>query len=939
MKKSLTLLLALLASFSLFAQVGTDIATTWYGLQTNASAGDRIVNLGDGHLIMSWTHGGQGNGFPNRGSGFAELQNGEWDIFTQSDLPVAIETASLGAYRCGWPSIGETSAGRTIIMSHHFPSANTIDKNGLVYNFKDEGDTEWTTAWFHDMENVDFNTDAIWTRMSISGMDVHLINGQWEIPWNGVSGGLQYHRSLDGGDSFESIPLPDMDISQTGVITGDSYAIHSNGDIVAIIANELNPMLWKSSDRGATWTTTRIIETSNPSYDPDNTTHDYDPIISSDGSMDVLIADDGVVHVFMARSMNIDSDPGDGGWSFYTPTRMGIMYWNDQTAGLALTLGKTVIKDEDGDLFPTYESDRQYLVGQSTHPRAGKDADGNIYLVFGQTVDGDLDEEGIPYRDVFAIKSTDGGASWVGPVNLTDSPGSESYYGFIAREVDENLHMIYQNDEFTGEPVYNSQTEVAGNNIKYMSFPVADIVDPPAGAHNTVPLYFTPYDLGEEQSLWANCPLVDQYIEGWTLTAVDYPDGDILELISTSTAEFDIAGTFEISLSIQDSDGNLAHRINIVDEDPGYILEEAGLIETTVEIFVDDEVPEVIVNGDTEWELLLNGAIEIPPFTITDNSDGLGCPISTWEIQNMPDTSLPGIYEILIVATDFTGNEGVAVLTVTVGTVDESFPEITLTDPFTGLAIEGGEYTVEGGAGLQFFPDWAPILTPEDNITDLQSSDVSTAGFVDMTVVGDYEVSYTVSDDAGNETVVTIIVHVVDTVQPIILSPLNGQTISVECGNVGFQSLAELSTQDGFSTEYLIFGDPVNVDIDCEYNVTYLAEDASGNVSPNSITVTYSVEGCDMDCNVGIDDENDLERSFVIRPNPGIGLFLIEFNIEINQKINWQVFDIAGRSILSKSTEAQEALEIDIRNQPDGIYLLEMELNGEKIKDRIVLQR
>lgn len=935
MKKSLTHLLTMLACIALYAQPGTDLATTWYGLQSNAASADRIVNLGNGNLIMSWTHGGQENGFPNRGSGFAELENGEWDILMQSDLPVAIETASLGGYRCGWPSIGRTTAGRTIVFSHHFPASGTIAKNGLVYNFKDEGDDNWTSTWFHDMDNVAYNTEAIWTRMSVSGMDIHLINGQWDNPWNGVQGGLQYHRSLDGGDSFESIPLPGMDANNHGFISGDSYAVHSNGDFVAIVANEINPTLWKSNDRGETWTMTRIIETSNPAYDPDGVLDELDPVVSSDGSMDVLVTDDGVAHVFMARVVNVDDSAGDGNWTVFPSTQAGILYWNDQAGVEASTIGKTVLKDENGDLFPTYEIDRQYLIGQSAQPRAGKDADGNIYLVFGQTVDGDLDEEGIPYRDVFAIKSLDGGASWIGPINVTNTPGIESYYGFIARDVDENMHMLYQHDDFTGEPVFNSQAEIEENYVKYLAIPVTDIVDPPASANNTVPIYFTPYNLGDSQSLWANCPLVDQYIEGWAMSAVDYPDGDIHDLISSSPASFDLAGTYEVTLAIQDSDGNLAHRLNLVDEAPGYIYEPVDLIETTVEIFVDDENPVVTVLGDTEWDLLLGGEIVIPDFTISDDSDGLGCPETTYEIQNLPDTTVPGIYEILIVASDFTGNEGVAILTVTVGTVDESFPGLTLTDPKTGELIDG-EYTVEGGAGLQFFPDFAPEIEVFDNITMLSPEDVSIAGFVDMSVVGDYEVTYTVTDDAGNETIVTVIVHVIDTTPPIILSPLNGQTITVDCGNVGFQALAELSTMDGFPTEYIISGDPVIVDIDCEYVVTYMAQDSNGNVSPNSITVTYAVEGCAEDCNVGLDENEN--QAFVISPNPGSGLFLIDFNLENNESYSWRVFDVNGK-ILQNETSAQGDLQMDLRDQPNGIYFFEIDWKESTIKERIVLQR
>ena len=88
-------------------------------------------------------------------------------------------------------------------------------------------------------------------------------------------------------------------------------------------------------------------------------------------------------------------------------------------------------------------------------PQSGIDANGNIYVTYEATVDADTTvtpnvtnfPAGVNYRDIFAIYSSDDGVTWSNPVNLTSTPLLEEVYPSIARQVDSNMYVLYQEDD------------------------------------------------------------------------------------------------------------------------------------------------------------------------------------------------------------------------------------------------------------------------------------------------------------------------------------------------------------------------------------------------------------------------------------------------------------------------------------------------------------
>src|SRR5699024_1292273 len=101
--------------------------------------------------------------------------------------------------------------------------------------------------------------------------------------------------------------------------------------------------------------------------------------------------------------------------------------------------------------------------------------------------------------------------------------------------------------------------------------------------------------------------------------------------------------------------------------------------------------------------------------------------------------NVPGEYTVNYEVADNSGNITTETRKVVV-LEDNEAPVITLNDD-TPIELEVGETYEEPGA------------TAEDNVDGDITDDIEITGEVNTNKVGDYTITYTVSDDAGNETV------------------------------------------------------------------------------------------------------------------------------------------------------------------------------------------
>ena len=110
---------------------------------------------------------------------------------------------------------------------------------------------------------------------------------------------------------------------------------------------------------------------------------------------------------------------------------------------------------------------------------------------------------------------------------------------------------------------------------------------------------------------------------------------------------------------------------------------------------------------------------------------------------------------------------------------------------------------------------------------------VTISGNVNTNVVGDYVVTYSAKDGAGNAASISRLVQVRDTTAPVVT--VTGTDVTHELGDVYVEAGATATDASGTVT---VLSSNVNLVTVGAYTVTYTSTDASGNVGTASRTVT-----------------------------------------------------------------------------------------------------
>jgi hypothetical protein len=457
----------------------TVIGNTTYPLQTNSSNHTRLVNNG-GMLSAAWTFSaGAWNAWSDRGTGYNYFDGTTWG---------AIPTTRLENDRTGFTNIvagsfGEmTVAHNTNAMLNHFVTRTAI------------GSGTWgdNTSLISAIPNWTYGT--WWPQLASSGTYIHhialtaptgLASGGGPFT-NGQDGAIVYSRSSDGGATFavqNQVPAA-FDQTHSVGYGGDSYVMDASGSTVALVAGGFGEdvMLAKSVDNGTTWTTDTIHDFpitlfSDQVISDVNNDGLADTVDTNDGSLAVLVDNNGMVHVWYGFMRILEDDIATAGISYF-PASSGIMYWNESFTGPPVVIAD--LEDVGNDQVINIADWGTYQVALTSHPSAGIDAAGNIYLTYDAAVDGSDDGNGKAYRNVYVTASTDGGATWVTPVNVSPDNFYEKVFPTMARTVDANVHIIYQKDDRPGHGIgtTNPDTDNAGvvHDIVYVAVPTAALV-------------------------------------------------------------------------------------------------------------------------------------------------------------------------------------------------------------------------------------------------------------------------------------------------------------------------------------------------------------------------------------------------------------------------------------------------------------------------------
>lgn len=445
----------------------TIIGETQYDLQSNSSMASRIINHSDGTISAIWTICDAGSPYTNRGTGYNYFDGSGWQ-YPNTTNPVVINR--FENLRTGFPSIGTLRGTRDVIINHETAG----------YTLMADTNATKGTQPFTVFQTSATNSGPIWPRLAVGGSDnasLHVIANFSDTTYivNGVKQPMVYSRSLDGGVNWDIVELglPGYDSTITLYGGGEEYAIDAVGNNVGIVRGGLGEhvALWKSSNNGTTWN--RILVDSFP-YVPDYSVLaplDTVGIPTNGGDVAVAIDANGKAHVAYGYC-EVANDPTNG--AVFFPGLAGLVYWNEITntkVDIPISLAAVDADGsgvwEVGTLTTDANAARYGNNALLCKPTIGLDGNGGIYIVFSMPADNDLTADDQSYRDIWAVASTDGGATWSEAVNLTTTVGEEDAFPAVAKRVDNFLHIVYQSDFEPGTALTNGDGD-GTNTINYL---------------------------------------------------------------------------------------------------------------------------------------------------------------------------------------------------------------------------------------------------------------------------------------------------------------------------------------------------------------------------------------------------------------------------------------------------------------------------------------
>jgi hypothetical protein len=285
-------------------------------------------------------------------------------------------------------------------------------------------------------------------------------------------------------------------------------------------------------------------------------------------------------------------------------------------------------------------------------------------------------------------------------------------------------------------------------------------------------------------------------------TVSDNVDTGLIAIVS-GTVDTAIVGNYTQTYSVTDSAGNAAITLT-----------------RTINV-VDVSAPVITLLGDNPMTVAQASTFTDPGVNVSDNVDtGL-----TAIVSGTVDTDIAGNYTLTYSVTDTKGNVA-DTLTRTVTVADMTAPVIAL--------IANNSMTVAHGS---IYVD--PGSTVSDNVDIGLIAIVS--GAVDTAIVGNYTLTYSVTDSAGNAAItVNRKVTVVDMTAPVII--LNGNdVITIEAGSTFSDPGSTVTDNVDTGLSVSITG-TVDDTTPGEYTITYNVSDSAGNTA---ITKTRTVHVVD----------------------------------------------------------------------------------------------
>ena len=227
-------------------------------------------------------------------------------------------------------------------------------------------------------------------------------------------------------------------------------------------------------------------------------------------------------------------------------------------------------------------------------------------------------------------------------------------------------------------------------------------------------------------------------------TATDKEDGDLTaKIVTTGTVDTSKAGTYQITYTVTDSAGNKATVVRNV-------VVKSGTIPPS------NTPPVITLNGANPMNLNVGDTFTDPGATANDKEDG--DITSKIVVTGTVDTTTAGTYTLTYTITDSGGLSATTTRTVNVQSKPSAPPTLTLL-PFCSDI----NYTIDKNRHYNIVGYLDPGATAQDDLDGDITANISvTGGPVDVSVVKDYTLTYSITDSSSNTVTATRVIRVVE---------------------------------------------------------------------------------------------------------------------------------------------------------------------------------
>jgi len=293
-------------------------------------------------------------------------------------------------------------------------------------------------------------------------------------------------------------------------------------------------------------------------------------------------------------------------------------------------------------------------------------------------------------------------------------------------------------------------------------------------------------------------------------TATDNLDGTV-KVTTSGSVNSSKVGTYTITYTAVDKAGNIT------------------TVKRTVKVVpkgkpIDNTAPIITLSGKSSITIKQGTTYTDAGATAKDDVDG----VVTVKLTGSVDSSKVGTYTITYTATDKAGNKATAKRTVKVVkktvVADITPPVITIQGDNPASVVQNATYTDAGATAVD---------TIDGTVT------VKSTGSVDTSTLGEYTITYTATDKAGNKATDSRKVNVTlppDTIPPVI-TITGDNPLKISQGET-FSDPGATAVDDRDGTVTVTPSGTVDMSTVADYTITYTATDKAGNETNETRIVT-----------------------------------------------------------------------------------------------------